>query len=81
MARGMGGRYGMDQGNNPARTSFSPLASAPTSPRVGPSTSAAPNAMGGRDLGDRPLPAIRDAATPTYGSMSAGAVTSSNRIG
>lgn len=90
MARGIGGKYGMDQGRNPARGMFtsqqpvSPVASAPMSPRAGvgaistvPATSAGMNSS----VGDMPLPSMRAASTPTYGAMSPGAVTNSNRIG
>ena len=93
MARGLGGKYGMDQGRNPARGQFastqpvSPVASAPSSPRVGAGTMASVPAGGGASTnldagaGDIPLPSMQAAATPTYGAMSIGAVTNSNRIG
>lgn len=79
MARGIGGRYGMDQGANPARSSFSPLNTAPMSPRAGMASPPAGTAASG--VGDTPRQAIQAAATPTYGALSAGQVTDSNRIG
>ena len=97
MAKGIGGKYGLDQGRNPARSMFtsqqpvSPMASAPSSPRVSsgaistvPATSAGtsnPTAPSAPGMGDMPLPSMQAAATPTYGMRSSGAVTNSNRIG
>jgi hypothetical protein len=80
MARGIGGRYGTDQGGNPARSAFSPLNTAATSPRVSAAPMSAASAPSG-DVGDTPATAMQQAASPTYGVMSAGAVTNSNRIG
>lgn len=70
-----------------------PISAAPSSPRVGTGVvatvpSSAPGtgvpsvgaSAGLADTGDTPAQAISAAATPTYGAMSMGAVTSSNRI-
>ena len=84
MARGIGGKYGLDQGTNPARGLFTnPVAAAPSSPRAGVGPVATVPGKGGvsATVGDTPAQAAQSAATPTYGAMSAGTVTESNRIG
>lgn len=85
MARGLGGKYGMDQGGNPARGTFSstqpvsPLSAAPMSPRAGVGPMASVSGAPTTGMGDA-ASSMRTAASPTYGALSAGAVTSSNRF-
>ena len=62
MARGIGGKYGLDQGTNPARGLFSnPMTAAPASPRAGVGTVATVQGTGGVSaaVGDTPAQAAQ----------------------